>query len=139
LSIRIFYDSTKYRFKGWRKARKLLDRVIRNSNMNSGDLSIIITTDENLKNINIEFLNHYYYTDVITFNYSKEKQLNGEIYISRERVKENANNYNVSLNDEMLRVMIHGVLHLTGYDDKTNDQKRVMRAMEEIWLAEREG
>jgi rRNA maturation RNase YbeY len=139
LSIRIFYDSTKYRFKGWRKARKLLDRVIRNSNMNSGDLSIIITTDENLKNINIEFLNHYYYTDVITFNYSKEKQLNGEIYISRERVKENANNYNVSLNDEMLRVMIHGVLHLTGYDDKTNDQKRIMRAMEEIWLAEREG
>lgn len=139
MSIRIFYDSTKYRFKGWRKARKLLDRVIRNSNMNSGDLSIIITTDENLKNINIEFLNHYYYTDVITFNYSKEKQLNGEIYISRERVKENANNYNVSLNDEMLRVMIHGVLHLTGYDDKTNDQKRVMRAMEEIWLAEREG
>jgi rRNA maturation RNase YbeY len=107
--------------------------------MNSGDLSIIITTDENLKNINIEFLNHYYYTDVITFNYSKEKQLIGEIYISRERVKENANNYNVSLNDEMLRVMIHGVLHLTGYDDKTNDQKRVMRAMEEIWLAEREG
>jgi rRNA maturation RNase YbeY len=139
LSIRIFYDSTKYRFKGWRKARKLLDRVIRNRNMNSGDLSIIITTDENLKNINIEFLNHYYYTDVITFNYSKEKQLIGEIYISRERVKENANNYNVSLNDEMLRVMIHGVLHLTGYDDKTNDQKRVMRAMEEIWLAEREG
>ena len=139
MSIRIFYDSTKYRFKGWRKARKLLDRVIRNSNMNSGDLSIIITTDENLKNINIEFLNHYYYTDVITFNYSKEKQLNGEIYISRERVKENANNYNVSLNDEMLRVMIHGVLHLTGYDDKTNDQKRIMRAMEEIWLAEREG
>lgn len=138
MSIRIFYDNTKYRFQGWRKAEKIIEKVIRNGKMVSGDLSFIITTDDILRRINVEFLNHDYYTDVIAFNYNVENVVNGEIFISKDTVKRNSYNYNISLNEEMLRVMIHGVLHLTGYKDKTEEEKLQMRNMEERWLAERE-
>ena len=133
------YDNTKYRFQGWRKAEKLIEKVIRNANMVSGDLSFIITTDDILRRINVEFLNHDYYTDVIAFNYNVENVVNGEIFISKDTVKRNSYNYNVSLDEEMMRVMIHGVLHLIGYSDKTEEEKLQMRNSEDRWLAEREG
>ena len=133
------YDNTKYRFQGWRKAEKLIEKVIRNANMVSGDLSFIITTDDILRRINVEFLNHDYYTDVIAFNYNVENVVNGEIFISKDTVKRNSYNYNVSLDEEMMRVIIHGVLHLIGYSDKTEEEKLQMRNLEDRWLAEREG
>jgi probable rRNA maturation factor len=134
LSIRIYYDGVNYRFPGWRKAAELIGKVIRSENKISGDLNYIITTDNKLKKINKEFLNHNYYTDVIAFDYCKDNVLIGEIYISKERVKSNAFNYNVSLKDEMLRVMIHGLLHLCGYNDKNDKQKKEMRNLEDKWL-----
>lgn len=139
MSLRIFYDSVKYRFPGWRNAGKIIEKVIRNENMVLGDLSFIITNDEILRKINREFLNHDYYTDVIAFDNSSAKVLNGEIYISKETVKRNALNYNVSLTEEMLRVMIHGTLHLAGYRDKSEKEKKGMTRMENKWLAEMKG
>lgn len=134
MRIKIYYDKTKFRVRNWRKVTKVLHEVIGKEEKISGDLNFIITNDNEIRKINIEFLKHDYYTDVITFNYNENKKINGEIYISIDSVKKNALNYNVSWNKEIKRVIIHGVLHLVGYDDKTEEQKDEMRCQEDFWL-----
>jgi probable rRNA maturation factor len=134
LSIRILYDDIDFRLRGWRTVKKIIEKVISEEGKVSGDLNFIITDDKSLKEINVEFLKHNYFTDVISFDNGTGTVLAGEIYISLETVIENANNYNVSLNQEFIRVMIHGVLHLCGYDDKTAVEKSKMRAREDYWL-----
>jgi len=134
LRIGIFYDNIKYRLKGSRKALKIIEKVIRKEHKIPGDLNFIITNDKELSKINREFLNRDNLTDVIAFNYSENNNINGEIYISKETVKRNSINYKVSLKNEMLRVMIHGTLHLCGYVDKRNKEKMVMKRKEDRWL-----
>ena len=136
MKIRIFYDEIAYRLKDSKNCLKLIEKVIRNEKKLPGDLSFIITTDEKLIEINREFLDHDYFTDVIAFNNNDNKIVNGEVYISLETVKRNAYNYKVSLKNEMIRVMIHGTLHLLGYTDKNNKEKEIMRKEETRWLTE---
>lgn len=97
------------------------------------ELSYIFCSDEYLRQINIEHLDHDYYTDVITFPYT-EGVVHGDIFISSDRVADNAATHAVSFLDELYRVMVHGVLHLSGYGDKTPVQQQMMRAKEDFYL-----
>lgn len=105
--------------------------MIKESGFSSGQINIIFTSDEDLRRINIEYLEHDYYTDIISFDYSEAKVLSGDIYISIERVEENAKKYSVEKENELLRVIIHGILHLIGYKDSNDSEKNKMRIMEE--------
>lgn len=98
----------------------------------------VFSDDEFLHKINKEYLRHNTYTDIITFDLSENDSLDGEIYISLDRVKENAQNFNVKFTDEIHRVMVHGILHLLGYNDKTPSQKRKMKAKEDFYLSLRD-
>jgi len=134
LSIIIFYDNIKYRLKQSKRITKIIEKVIMMESKIPGDLYFIITNDKTLIKINREFLKRNSLTDVIAFEYSEGKTVKGEIYISKETVKRNAYNYKVSLDEEMLRVMIHGTLHICGYNDKNNEEKSVMRKKENEWI-----
>lgn len=101
------------------------------SNKSIGDISIVFCTDEYLLNINIEFLKHNYYTDIITFDYSTEKYISGDLLISIDTIKKNSQLYNQKFEDELHRVIIHGILHLLKFDDKNAEQKIIMRQQEE--------
>lgn len=99
-----------------------------------GNLNYVFTSDESLLKINIEYLNHNTYTDIITFNYNENKKVNGDIFISIDRVKENAEKFDALFEEELHRVMIHGVLHLCGYKDKTKADSDLMRKKENASL-----
>ena len=100
-----------------------------------GDIVILFCSDEYLLEINKKHLNHDYYTDIITFDYCVEKIVSGDLYISIDRVKENAKVFNETFMNELTRVVIHGVLHLCGYNDKTDSDQKIMRNLENKYLA----
>jgi probable rRNA maturation factor len=136
LKIKIFYERVSFRLKDWKKIKKLITKVISEEGKFSGDLNFIITGDEYIRKINRQFLNHDWYTDVISFNYNVNEGTNAEIYISRDTVKKNALNYNISYKAEMLRVIIHGLLHLCSYDDDSEEKKEFMHLREDYWINE---
>lgn len=98
------------------------------------ELAFVFCSDEELHKMNVEYLEHDTLTDVITFDYCFGNTLAGEIYISTDRITDNANSYDISFTEELHRVIIHGVLHLCGYKDKTENEVDVMRLKEEIYL-----
>lgn len=103
-------------------------------NFEVGEINYIFCDDAYLHKLNVEFLDHDTLTDIISFDNSLGKLLNGDIFISVERVKDNADDFKVSFQDELHRVMIHGVLHYMGYKDKSNDEKKMMRNQENLAL-----
>lgn len=100
-----------------------------------GEISVILLSDEELLKINIDYLKHDYYTDIITFDFSEGCKISGELYISVDRVKENAQKYGYRFEQELKRVIIHGILHLCGYKDKSKKEQHEMRKKEDYYLA----
>lgn len=108
--------------------------AIKNENSVPGHINFIFTSDKYLLNINKQYLSHNYFTDIITFNDVQGNIINGDIFISLETVKNNSLRFGVSFEEELSRVMIHGILHLMGYDDQTKEQKSEMRKKENEYL-----
>ena len=118
-----------------RKVTRWIKAVAADYGFAVGNINYIFCTDERELEVNRQFLGHDYYTDIITFDYSTPSVLNGDIFISLDTVRSNAEQLNISFDAELLRILIHGVLHLTGQGDKTPETKAQMTAKEEKALA----
>jgi len=116
------------------KLKAWLSKIILSEKKKEGKISYVFVSDEDLLKINREFLKHDTYTDIITFDYAEEKQLHAEIFISIDRVRENAKKLKIEFDSELRRVMVHGVLHLCGYKDKKKADKELMRKKESAAL-----
>ena len=126
---------TKFSFADTNRLKRWIVSSVKAEGFLVDNISLFIITDNELSKINKEFLSHTTLTDIITFNYSKEKALLCEIYISSERVLENAKIFSVTPEKEMLRVMIHGILHCCGYNDKSVNQKSAMTKQENFYIS----
>jgi probable rRNA maturation factor len=134
--IRFFSESIAFNIKHPRKTISWIKLVAKKERRTIEEINYIFCSDEYLLQLNQSFLNHKTLTDIITFDNSEgKKALEGEIYISIERVQENALKFKTDIEDELHRVMIHGALHLMGYKDKSPSQKSLMRKKEEACLS----
>lgn len=113
---------------------KWIISVIGDEGYELGELCYTFLSDDELYSMNLEYLGHDTYTDIISFDYTVGKVIQGDIFISIDRVNENAGTYGVNMDDELLRVMIHGVLHYCGYKDRLEKDKELMRAKEDFYL-----
>lgn len=125
-----FSLETKYNLKSRTLIKKWLKQIIENKGYKLGTISYILCDDDYLLEINKQYLQHEFYTDIITFDYVEDGVINGDIFISVDRVKENAASFGVSEEEELMRVFAHGVLHLTGLKDATAEEASQMRKAE---------
>jgi probable rRNA maturation factor len=112
-----------------------ISKVCSSENFDFGDVSLIFCSDEYLLEMNRTHLYHDFYTDIITFDYTDNQIVSGDLFISIDRVRDNANDFIVSFEHELHRVIIHGILHLCGYKDKSDDEEKLMRSKENVALA----
>jgi len=126
---------TTYNLMNKLKVRNWVKSILDTEGKVAGDITYVFCNDEYLGVMNEKYLKHKTLTDIITFDYSEKGRLSGDIFISIERVAENAGSFGTTLNQELGRVMAHGVLHLSGYKDKTPEDKKMMRSKEDFYLA----
>jgi rRNA maturation RNase YbeY len=123
------------KLKGLKKiCKEVVKQIVLDHNKSLDELNIILVDDETLLDMNITYLQHDFYTDIITHDFCEGNKVNGELYISYDRVKENAKTYGVIFHVELFRIIIHGTLHLCGYKDKTKIEKNKMTEMENYYL-----
>jgi probable rRNA maturation factor len=130
-----FFSNTSFRLANKDRISLWLLDVIKNEEKSLKEISYNFCSDSELLKVNKEFLNHDTLTDIITFDYSGLSGLSGEVLISTERVKENAQEFSQAFNVELRRVMVHGVLHLCGFKDKTDADKLIMTQKEDFYLS----
>ena len=134
--INIFYEDIKTLNLQKLHLKKSINYLILSELKKEGNISLIFCSDRYLLEINNNFLKHNYFTDIITFNYVEGNIISGDLFISAERVKENAKEFNTIWIKELYRVIFHGLLHLIGYNDKTEEEKIIMREKEDFYLSE---
>jgi probable rRNA maturation factor len=137
-NIRFFKEDIRFRLLYQKKLQQWIKRAVKSKKFQIEEINYIFCSDQHLLHLNKQFLGHDFYTDIITFDNSEEKKkISADIFISVERVKANAEKYNTAFKDELHRVLIHGVLHLLGYKDKTKKDREKMRMAEDKWLSKR--
>ena len=135
MNVKYFYKDTSFRLVKEEEYNHLIDNIIHREGYKRGEISIIFTSDKAILNLNNKFLNRDYLTDVIVFSNSFKNIVTGDVYIGIERLRENSIKYSEgNLEREIKRIIIHGILHLIGYGDKSKEDKEIMTAREELYL-----
>lgn len=135
--VSYFTQDCSFSFKDKRLTSRWLKFVAESEAKRLGDISIIFCSDNYILDVNIKYLKHDYYTDIITFDYCEGNRLSGDLFISVDSVRENAAFYGTEFMNELNRVIVHGVLHLIGYDDHSEEDIAVMRSKENYYLSQR--
>lgn len=136
--ISYFTEDIKFNFKSKRLTNRWLTLVAESEIRRIGEISVIFCSDAYIISVNQRYLQHDYYTDIITFDYCEEDRLSGDLFISIDTVRENSSEYGTEFEDELNRVIVHGILHLIGYDDHTPEDVAEMRKKEDYYLSLRE-
>lgn len=136
--ISYYFQDTDFVFRDRRKTGEWLRIAAESEIFRIGDISIIFCSDNYILDINQKFLHHDYFTDIITFDYCEGDRLSGDLFISVDSVRENAVEFGTDFKNELNRVIIHGLLHLIGYDDHTEEDVKMMRSKENYYLSLRE-
>lgn len=135
--VSYFTEDVRFPFSQKRFTSKWLKFVAQHEGRILGDISVIFCSDPYILDVNKKYLQHDYYTDIITFDYCEGNVLSGDLFISVDSVRENASFYGTDFENELNRVIVHGVLHLIGYDDHTEEDIAVMRSKEDFYLSHR--
>ncbi|MCX8081713.1 MAG: rRNA maturation RNase YbeY [Bacteroidia bacterium] len=128
------YVSVPFKVKGSKKSKAWLEYVIKKEKKYSDQIHYYFVDEKKLLELNIRFLGHDTHTDILTFGYTEGKKLSAEIFICPALVKENSEKFGTTFKEELHRVMVHGILHLCGYKDKTKKEKQIMRNKENLYL-----
>lgn len=132
--VRYFFEDIKFEYKNKQFNNRWLKLVAESEICRLGDINIIFCSDPYILEINLQYLGHDYFTDVITFDYSEKPKISGDLFISVDSVRENSVFYKTEFDEELHRVIVHGILHLIGYDDHTDEDIKQMRAKENYYL-----
>lgn len=138
IMVSYFFEDTNFKFNRRRLTSQWLKFTAESEIKRIGQVNIIFCSDNYILDINQKYLQHDYFTDIITFDYCEGKTLSGDLFISVDTVRENAIFYGTEFDDELNRVIVHGLLHLIGYDDHSEEDQKIMRSKEDYYLAQRE-
>ena len=135
--IRYYSEDTNFEFKGKLLNNRWIKFVAESEVRKVGDINVIFCSDNYILDVNMKYLQHDYFTDIITFDYCEDDVLSGDLFISIDSVADNASFYGAEFPDELNRVIVHGLLHLIGYDDHTDSEQKTMRSKEDYYLSQR--
>ena len=133
--VSYFFENTDFKLKGKTRIKQWLKLVAESEIFTLGNVSVIFCSDNYILDINQRYLQHDYFTDIITFDYTEGTKISGDLFISVDSVRENSIEYGTEFEDELHRVIVHGILHLIGYDDDSEEDIKVMRAKEDYYLS----